>query len=608
MLTPERLNPDEGSIGTGQRDLEEERRLLESGCDAAEVEHDRIAKLIKHPPLGSLLHKRAKDVQTVFNRPMNKVDILIDEIKYCLGAIRDIEEGRDLAGEPGEGIEADEDKTQRIAEKLDEGWAKLGEVRRRLLPVLANDLLATIGGLYLYEMQLDDAGERLGDPEGGKVSFSDLAGQLVAADGQRAGAAPFPVLIVGEERFDVSGAVIRLRFPDCDIWNLPLTAHEYGYLITMGSSLQGVPFEDFRNRVRDQVDPDKHGEKPVTPGNEDCFLDIVRQYWVRHRELTDDTERARHRQQLAVLRDLQDHFLCRLFADAFATLFGGPAYIYALIHLRLCPNELVSPEMPPFSHRVAFSLGILKKMDLQPMVRGKRGTFGDVTKNITHIWDTLQAGLGMESLTALEKRYEGWLEEMYRCFAGLRSKIEATYEYWEGSSKPPLVYALTRNQGLAKKVWNDDPPEPLVERPPMWTVLNAVWALRCNHFKDIDPDLKEIGRNALSLLDEKDNSLIEEGKRESGSERSPAGEREAAQQRRRGPEYIRPVTGEQEVKQWIEQAPARIAGLYAKSLQSRKAEADVVSYLRGAGGTKPVEAYYKSLEPRAEEEAGDNDS
>ncbi len=389
---------------------------------------------------------------------------------------------------------------------LPEAWQAYGEARKRLLPALANDLLAAIGGFYLRYRRLDNARDGVNDIKGEGLSFAGLAENLVKDLVRRSAEQEYPVLIVGEERPDVSGAVIRLRFPAWDVWNLPLTAHEYGYLLAI-RTVQGTErlgkFYEFCQTIRRKVDPSAN---PVDPknnirDNEACFLRSVQQFWHEYDGTAPESQRRfieSQRHKIALLQEQQHRFTCRLFADAFATLFGGPAYLYSLLHLRFWPNDVVNADMPPFEDRFVFALETLKRMDVKPTVDHPswfRANFSAEIKKLQELWRTAQLAAGMAPIEELAERYRDWLDKIYECFDKYKTSIESTYVSWNTSIN---LEKVLRSPVENVDSWPD-------VRPNIWAVLNAAWVARAGGTPEA---VEEVARNTLSLLDVNDSSLI----------------------------------------------------------------------------------------------------
>ncbi len=376
-------------------------------------------------------------------------------------------------------------------------------MRGRLLPDLANDALAAIGGVYIRKHGLDDLYAATGRKS--RLSYSELAQDLVRKDlAGRISDGDNPVLIVGEERFESSGAVIRLRFPAWDIWNLALAAHEYGYLFSRGTGELLLKFREFCKEIRDQVDPSKH-ESPDKPPKAGNFIPEVRQLWNTYYGIPGEDERKqfiekRQKQpEFLYLQDQQERLVRRLFADAFATLFGGPAYLYALLHLRFWPHEVVSPDMPRFADRFVFALEILRHMSAKPKLAEYRLLFAPEIHSLEKLWGVAREVVGGElSDEQLKQRDSKWVDRIYDCFEPpfTNSEIGKTYISWKESQDLEEVLRKGRECDAAHLP---------TSQPNVWTVIDAAWRVRprCSAH-----ELAVVVGNALSLLDTKDMSLI----------------------------------------------------------------------------------------------------
>jgi hypothetical protein len=489
--------------------------VLSVAYAALKEEFSRIEEFVleRSPAAKRLLEEHAKEVLAQFKPHLLELRIKIKEIS-----------------------EAIDNKQPRMA------WEAYGEARGRLLPTLANDLLAAIGGLFLRRFKLDVAGIGEGSTE--PALFANLAEKLVEQDlASRIGEKGYPVLIVGEERPEVSGAVIRLRFPAWDLWNLPLTAHEFGYILsvalrpehrepssdpigdqeygyrlvrTMGA-LYLVYFDRFCDKIRAQVDPSTHKDG-IRPGTAGCFLPEVREFWDAYYNEAPGKARQeflkKHKHRIAFLKAQQHQFMCRLFADAFGVLFGGPAYLHSILNLRLWPGEAALPEMPPFADRFVFALGILQKMDAHPAYRTAKGTpFQAEIEKLSELWNLARAEAEIEASDAkLVEQYKEWVDEIYKCFGAYKDSIEPTYSYWSQSRD---LAKVLQDPARYSELWPED-------HPNIWAVLNAAWTARWL----VQPDeekLKAVIENALTLLDETNFRLISPPK---FAPRDAAGQRE----------------------------------------------------------------------------------
>lgn len=339
--------------------------------------------------------------------------------------------------------------------EFETGWHDYAELRTILMPRLSHELLAVIGGLWLEEETQD----RLPDSD---LSYSRVATRLVGqlADSLRKDRPR--ILIVGEERREPFRAEpIRLRFPACDVWNLPFAAREYGYFIA-----QHQPVSKFQ-RLLDSVSDDVSGAKREE-GHRRCYLERVRDLLQR-----ENTERQREE-----LEELERAHLCQLFAESFAAYFIGPAYVRALLFLGLCHEETLRVNRdttPPFVHRFVFALETLKALR----------TYQSYFKK------------------ALEKRSDEALEEAYDslkrtwCEAQIDRRPDLKYDYvvqtfTEGKWLKPMIDANitldhwnieTKGRPVSYDWWEEacrlerEFPE-AAETASGWSLVNAAWSIR----------------------------------------------------------------------------------------------------------------------------------
>jgi hypothetical protein len=491
---------------------DESPSVLDIARTALEQEFRRMAYLVNPDERTPLGKEYARRVNECFNQFLSDASDLLEEIKDA------------------------EDSIQ--------AWENYARFRARLMPVFATELLAVIGGLYLIEKKLDNplnaywvrGGLPAGDEERTSVldSFSRMAEDLVNGNlTYRTGRKWSSVLIVGEERVAYPEAeIIRLRFPACDIWNLPFTAAEYGYLLARNTKpddrrddARTFPYYDeevellslpeLRRQLEDEVDPQVHGEErpeaylsflPEIVGEKDGLWD---RYYLNREIAPAAIERLKKR---------QDEHFCRLFADAFATAYIGPAYVHALLHLRFIPDESLeqfSPEAPPFALRFVFALETLRWMNDHYRLFGaesyfEEGPFGndvDPSTGIRRRWlealaaagkdpNPLQPEYGNTLYDRLLDRHRELLRRVHAAMIKLwlRKRDVAymyTYESWKATQDYLLAGITQTNPRLPKE-------DHITKGWGVQAVLNAAWAARVR----CDPDTVEtIEKNALLFLD-----------------------------------------------------------------------------------------------------------
>jgi len=385
-------------------------------------------------------------------------------------------------------------------------WERYARLQREDLPQLANELLAVIGGRYLSTRDLDDMhpldehDDRTSDTR--TISFSNVARDLLNDLYKRTNAAVGSLLIVGEERqVPIGTGIVRLRFPACDVWNLPFTAHEYGYLVARSDDASPA-FKQFRQQVEHYVDPRLHEAGDAEyPGDHPYRVD-VKEFW-RSVKLPEDRDEVPA--SLREMRARQTAHLCRLFADAFATYFVGPAYVQALLHLRFRPDKLLTepgPMLPAFVERFVMALETLRRMnDDEARYRSLKFPHKpfdlvlDPSTGLTSIWTQFleSAGVRDDPYDTTAKRLKPWIDRIWRAVtdsAWRDGRNQATvYPCWQQTLK--LVDVLKSNRL----------PHPV--RPQPWAVVNAAWKARI----DGGPELM-IERVALRLLDVGDTGAV----------------------------------------------------------------------------------------------------
>jgi hypothetical protein len=396
--------------------------------------------------------------------------------------------------------------------RFQEGWRDYIELKTEVMPALSSELLAVIGGVYLHESELDNL--YAASSTASRRSFSDMAEELVEDLADRSGMGWESVLIVGDERLGHSEAeIIRLRFPACDIWNLPFTAHEYGYLVAHKDRAP-KSFKDLRTKVQQSVDPSNH-DFGSPPEDRERYLDEVVKLWDAYHAQPTSADAQQEvikprEKELSTLILQQEAHLCRLFADAFATFFVGPAYVYALLYLRFVPDDTLykpSPSMPPFILRFVFAMETLKWMDSAPLLVGSNrfpfkhevsDTVSDTKVSLPALWfynlKSLETAAEDQQIrakyTQVFNTYKGWLDIIQEALTDFLNAVGATYENWQ------LATVLKDGSSLVDQLLS----EPSAPQARKWAILNAAWVARHQQ-----PDaLDTIQINALELLEQED--------------------------------------------------------------------------------------------------------
>jgi hypothetical protein len=490
--------------------------LLRTAYEAMKREYDRIAELM---PLEKEIQENVEALQKL-PKPLRSEVSLIRRV---------FNDTRVRASNLLSRIDSAEKQ-----QELKEGWELYAELKSQVMPVLSNELLAVIGGIYLKDVHLDYLHylRKADDDQSVRQrGFTEQAEQLIKNLADRSGMGWQSALIVGEERFSYSKAnIIRLRFPACDLWNLPFTAHEYGYIVAYKDEPDWLDFPKLRKEVWDSFDlANSNWERPQY---QKCYLKDVDQLWNEFSKLSKNRRKETYEQRKAeidALREKQVAYVCRLFADAFATFFVGPAYVYALIYLRFVPDDSLyrpSPEMPPFIVRFVTALETLRWMDREPALAryfpegpnvtpfNKQGKGSeDLTEpdSLFALWHRTIKGIAYpkelsSSPTAhdaepVDEKISQQYEDMKESYAYWLCKIRRALinDFIQAVDVKPYVgtfHIWQEAMKLAEKELSELPQVQSPDNP--WGVLSAAWLAR---HRNPDPKkVKSFEDNALQLF------------------------------------------------------------------------------------------------------------
>jgi hypothetical protein len=163
-------------------------------------------------------------------------------------------------------------------------------------------------------------------------------------------------ILAEEEFFGSMAAVIRLRYPDLSIWNLPVVAHEFGHFVAwrLEEPDEGK-FKDYVQQFQDVLPPVSQTQN-----------------------VDGHTRRAQE--------DRRRLFLHEYYADSFATYALGPAYAYTCLLLRFDPKAAYTDgqEHPSYQKRAHAILQTLEEMN---KVEGSEGRYTGIIKNFRLCWE-----------------------------------------------------------------------------------------------------------------------------------------------------------------------------------------------------------------------------
>jgi hypothetical protein len=214
-----------------------------------------------------------------------------------------------------------------------------------------------------------------------------------------------------------TGEVIHIRFPGCDLWNLPACAHEFGhFLVTNITSREGD------GRLRQPV-----------------------------RELLSLQQS---------LSDIKWAHLEELFCDIYATYVLGPAFPIMCYALRFNPAQGHGTSHPAHVDRFAVQIGLLRRFASQET--------GSVTRSIletlTEGWNALMEEQGVT---------EGHIDALY-----VEECVKAFCDQLDAYLMPAARYeSIAEAMGLVA-MWRRTGEAPSAGSFTIRDVLNAMWLFR----------------------------------------------------------------------------------------------------------------------------------
>ncbi len=417
---------------------EKEENILVAQIDALIQNLDRIYNLLQNDK-----------IEPEFRNPIyGKFGLAINTRKYDLEKLKERVEGKNLTGA-----------------QLAEEWKKYTDVRVKGQRVF-DQCLDFLGGVAVRRMELEEG-------------ICSLAEDLVKYFAERTGVSWSSVMILGEERpFDDVAQltqIIRLQFPEWDIWSLPFTAYEFGQLVARAETLTELFkfFVDEEELIRQLIEKENLTEEE--------FINLAPDIKAHRQEYQSDKTNTRLVERFL---EQQRVHMRGLFADAFATYFLGPAYLYARLYLRLIPTDVLQeePHKPSLGRRIFFMLETLEKMnDAQKTGPYDTGPYYTEIQRIKGIWSKTIAGVAPGY--RFGKPYDDWFAKMYsnleKNYRGVGLKAQA----WKEATE------------LGKRLLDDSAGVPPGTSLPV--ILNAAWYCRFNH-----PDRRvEIAKAARKLCD-----------------------------------------------------------------------------------------------------------
>ena len=331
---------------------------------------------------------------------------------------------------------------RRLAERVNASgsspkcWADFEE-RRKQCASLAREYLAFALGGFARQAGLDDGLLRIADA-------------FLAELSERVKVRWDPLTVLAEtEWYGEEEQIIRLRFPETSVWNLPMAAHEFGHFAgpRLAVRTESGRVWDLANPVADVL------RRESDRGSAD---------WSRMHEF---------------------------FADAFAVFLTGPAYACTSLLLRFdptIPDPDYEPTHPGNAKRAYLMTRMLEKMDQESGSTSYRG----VVRELREHWraSVIEAG-------TLDARQVAELE------AKVAADVEPTVgEIWEllQQALPAQRYrGMATAQALKPALLGTASAS--AAAPTLADVLNAAWLCRLDHWDDDRDRTAGIATGALRL-------------------------------------------------------------------------------------------------------------
>jgi hypothetical protein len=311
------------------------------------------------------------------------------------------------------------------------GYARVCDKSQRIF----REWLDLTGGLTLRAYELDK-------------SLFNMADQLIRDCAVASGVSPYlSIPAAHDDLTRTTGRVIRLRFPEWTLWDLPFAAYEYGQVVVDKVEVLRALIEDTTANWADQ---DREWQ-PIA-GN------------------TEEQNKKRY-----------NHELRTFLADAFATHTIGPAYACTAILLRFDPL-LAYDERAAYDKRARVVLAMLERMDEE----ADGSPYKEMIERLENHWSTTLARAnplgGVEAID--EERLNNLVGEIWQ---------KITDEYKDEMLYPPAgetgwqvakTWAVNWMQQLeASKdlsIWA------VPSNSKLRDVLNAMWLCRISYPKNTD--------------------------------------------------------------------------------------------------------------------------
>lgn len=250
--------------------------------------------------------------------------------------------------------------------------------------------------------------------------------------------------------------IIRLRFPEWTIWDLPLAAHDLGQ-VAMAKILREEGF----------VEP---GDTTLTP-----FLAVQRDLLVASDAGLQAKNQEGGESAAEAGRWAKGRVLI-LLADAFATYTMGPAYAFSAIMLRLSPAVAAQRDTPSDALRAEVILNTLTWMNEN--TGGLAKPYSDAVEQQKKNWQSALAANPLHKLDPAEAAFAAQLADKFGSDVS-NYALAGTAKYPHAGTNQGWLRASDW-AGHWLQQWNDgqrltSPPNPIGK---LRDVLNATWMCR----------------------------------------------------------------------------------------------------------------------------------
>jgi hypothetical protein len=358
-------------------------------------------------------------------------------------------------------------------------WSALHDLEK-VDSSIRQEALDFFASLLILQQKLDvESAGALNGEDG--PSVCSLADAMLRRWSQRTGANWSARTILGREPFlEPSTGLVRLRFPDWSIWNLPVMAHEFGHIVAL-DTVEFLKFHDSKVRYVDGARPEALS---VYAGS-----DATK--WLSNRS----------------------YHLHELFADIFAVVVAGPAFVCSAVLQQFNPADAYVDRgtHPSHDERVKVMLDILGRLN-QVAQRDPydKGPYAEIIERLAGIWDSAvtNAAASAGPDAAYRKQTLDWGKQIYR------SIIAPIYSLGAGYNATRWHFA----KELAKRLMSDSRPTAAerhqlarhcgLQHDNLEDFLNALWCARCMLVKN-DNDQLWLNSIGFSLAKEFEDTKYE---------------------------------------------------------------------------------------------------